>query len=76
MARIRDPEAPLARAQKALGKVEEIGDLEGDDLLQAEARGINLGAMQRQYMLHAATFALVSIADSLDALLAIERDKR
>jgi hypothetical protein len=61
---------PLPQARQILKRVEELGELKGEEKLQAEAVGINLGGLQRQYMLHAATLALVSIAESLEALVA------
>jgi len=59
---------PLPKARNLLKAVDELGDLDGMKRVEYEASGINLGGLQRQYMLHAATLALVSIAESLHAL--------
>lgn len=58
----------INRAHRALSAFDEYGDLSGLDLVKAEASGLNLGAMQRQYLLLAGTLALVSIAESLEAM--------
>lgn len=65
---------PLPLARKMLIKAEEIGEASAEEKLEAEAIGLSLGAMQRQVLLHSATLALLSIAESLEAFLA-QRDQ-
>jgi hypothetical protein len=58
----------LDRAKVALNVVDELGDLSDDERVKWMAVGTSPGQYQQAYLLHAATLALMSIAESLEAL--------
>jgi hypothetical protein len=58
------------RARGALAYAEKMGDLSPDDHLQVLAANTTPGKIQHAYLNHAATLALVSIAESLETIVA------
>jgi hypothetical protein len=65
----------IDRAHRALDNVEGIATrmADPDERLKAMATGAEPGAQQRAFLLHAATLALLSIAESLHELAADTR---
>jgi len=64
------PRSPLESARAALAVAERFGDLDADGRLDLIARGIEVGRLQRAYLNHASTCALLSIAESLEQIAA------
>lgn len=67
---IREDLSELERARAALRVVEQLGDLTVDERLEWIAKGSEPARAQAAYLRHASACALVSIAASLERLVA------
>ena len=70
------PANPLAAARQALTDANQLGNLDPDDRIRYAAAGANVGQMQLAHVQFASAFALVSIAETLQAILEDERSRR
>lgn len=59
---------PLDKAKLALKVVDDLGELTPDERIQWIVAGASAGKAQQAYLLHAGVLALLSIAESLEAL--------